>query len=139
MARVIRENESVRRSGWSLLLLLAAVLALVLLRTGTDVDTADPRSTPTAQRGLPPEVPETLELVDRGGPFPYRRDGVVFMNRERRLPAHESGYWHEFTVPTPGAGDRGARRLVVGRDGEVYYTGDHYRTFQRIRDGGGRS
>jgi ribonuclease T1 len=134
-ATVIREDERVRRPAWTLLVLVAAVLALLVLQK---VDTDDgrnqaPRPLPTSQSGLPAEVQETLDLVDRGGPFPYRRDGVVFMNREGRLPAHESGYWHEYTVPTPGSDDRGARRLVVGRAGEAYYTADHYRTFRKIR------
>jgi ribonuclease T1 len=129
---------AVRRPAWTLLVLVAAVLALLVLQK---VDTDDgrnpaPQASPTAQTapsGLPVEAQETLDLVDRGGPFPYRRDGVVFMNREGRLPARERGYWHEYTVPTPGAQDRGARRLVVGREGEAYYTPDHYRTFRKIR------
>ena len=83
---------------------------------------------------LPPEVRETLALIKQGGPFPYRRDGVVFGNRERRLPAQPSGYYREYTVPTPGARDRGARRIVSGAPGEFYYTDDHYNTFRRIRE-----
>jgi ribonuclease T1 len=130
---------SVRRSGWSLLLLLVVVLAVVLVRPGGDVEPAGPEPTVSIPAGLPAEVGETLALVDRGGPFPYRRDGVVFMNREGRLPQHGQGYWHEYTVPTPGSADRGARRLVVGRDGEAYYTGDHYRTFRKVRSAGGSS
>jgi ribonuclease T1 len=83
---------------------------------------------------LPPQVASTLELIKRGGPFPYRRDGAVFGNRERRLPAREQGYYREYTVPTPGAKDRGARRIVAGRGSEYYYTDDHYDSFRRIRD-----
>jgi guanyl-specific ribonuclease Sa len=82
---------------------------------------------------LPPEVAETLALIDRGGPFPYAKDGTVFQNREGQLPRKPRGYYREFTVPTPGSRDRGARRLIAGGDGEVYYTGDHYRTFKRLR------
>lgn len=81
---------------------------------------------------LPREARETLQLIERGGPFPYRRDGVVFGNRERRLPAKPRGYYREYTVPTPGARDRGARRIVAGAAAERYYTEDHYRTFRRI-------
>jgi ribonuclease T1 len=83
---------------------------------------------------LPLQAHDTLALIKKGGPFPYKRDGVVFHNFERRLPVRERGYYREYTVPTPGIRDRGARRIVAGRDGEFYYTGDHYRTFRRIRE-----
>lgn len=83
---------------------------------------------------LPREAVRTLALIKQGGPFPYKRDGTVFGNRERRLPAHEQGYYREYTVPTPGAKDRGARRIVAGRKAEYYYTEDHYETFRRIRE-----
>nr|BFD85951.1 hypothetical protein StreXyl84_53520 [Streptomyces sp. Xyl84] len=81
---------------------------------------------------LPAEARRTLALIDRGGPFPYSRDGVVFGNFEKRLPAHARGYYHEYTVRTPGSRDRGARRLVTGRDGEIYYTDDHYDSFRAV-------
>lgn len=83
---------------------------------------------------LPPEARQTLALVKAGGPFPYARDGAQFQNRERRLPARGTGYYREYTVSTPGARDRGARRIVAGTGGEFYYTHDHYRTFRRIRE-----
>jgi ribonuclease T1 len=73
-------------------------------------------------------------LIKQGGPFPHKRDGVVFGNRERRLPYGPRGYYREYTVPTPGARDRGARRIVAGTRGEYYYTDDHYNTFRRIRE-----
>lgn len=82
---------------------------------------------------LPAEGRETLELIDAGGPFPYERDGVVFQNREGILPAESRGYYHEYTVPTPGSDDRGARRIVTGSGGELYYTDDHYESFRRIQ------
>jgi len=75
---------------------------------------------------------DTLRRVARGPPFPHRQDGVPFQNRENRLPSRDKGWWREFTVETPGASDRGARRLVVGSDGEVWYSADHYRTFARL-------
>lgn len=86
---------------------------------------------------LPPEAVATLELILRGGPFPYRNDGVTFHNRENRFPARPRGYYREYTVPTPGARDRGARRIVSGGDPpEVfYYTADHYRSFRPISPG----
>jgi ribonuclease T1 len=83
-------------------------------------------------KALPPEARQTLELIQAGGPFPYTRDGVVFGNREGELPKQPRGYYREYTVKTPGARDRGARRIIVGRGGERYYTDDHYRTFRRI-------
>jgi ribonuclease T1 len=81
-------------------------------------------------------VVHVLELIAHGGPFSHRQDGVVFQNREGRLPAQARGYYHEYTVPTPGASNRGARRIIAGSRGERYYTRDHYRTFLRI-DGAG--
>lgn len=82
---------------------------------------------------LPAEARETLELIEAGGPYPYKRDGVVFGNREKLLPDEKSGYYHEYTVKTPGEDDRGARRIVTGKNTEYYYTDDHYRSFRRIR------
>jgi ribonuclease T1 len=84
--------------------------------------------------GLPPEVRQTLDLIKRGGPFPYARDGSLFQNRENRLPAKPRGYYREYTVPTPGERTRGARRIVAGQGGDYYYTQDHYRSFWRIKE-----
>jgi ribonuclease T1 len=81
---------------------------------------------------LPREARATLALIKAGGPFPYSNDGAVFGNREGLLPKRGRGYYREYTVKTPGAKDRGARRIVSGRDGEFYYTDDHYRSFRRI-------
>jgi ribonuclease T1 len=81
---------------------------------------------------LPAQARETLHLIKVGGPFPYAKDGVVFGNYERLLPRKPRGYYHEYTVPTPGAHDRGARRIISGRGTELYYTDDHYRSFKRI-------
>jgi ribonuclease T1 len=83
-------------------------------------------------RALPPEARQTIALVRRGGPFPYRRDGVVFENRERRLPAQPRGHYREYTVPTSGSPDRGPRRIVAGADGALYWSPDHYRSFRRV-------
>jgi ribonuclease T1 len=81
---------------------------------------------------LPPEALDTIALIRKGGPFPYERDGAVFGNREKRLPARERGWYREYTVKTPGERTRGARRIVAGRDGTLYYSDDHYRSFRRI-------
>jgi ribonuclease T1 len=78
------------------------------------------------------ELQKTLDLIARGGPFPYRNDGGVFANRERHLPQQARDYYREYTVVTSGAPNRGARRVVRGSGGETYYTRDHYRTFARI-------
>jgi ribonuclease T1 len=81
---------------------------------------------------LPAEARQTLALIKAGGPFPYSKDGSVFSNREGLLPKRSRGYYKEYTVKTPGARDRGARRIVSGAPGEYYYTDDHYRSFRRI-------
>jgi ribonuclease T1 len=91
---------------------------------------------------LPPEARDTLKRIERGGPFPFpRKDGSTFGNFEKRLPIQPRGYYREYTVPTPGSRDRGARRIVAGsgpdndvaRSGEYYYSDDHYRSLRRIR------
>ncbi len=83
---------------------------------------------------LPPEARDTLVLIKKGGPFPYNRDGIVFGNFEKILPKQARGYYHEYTVPTPGLSHRGKRRIVSGKLGEYYYTPDHYQSFQRIKE-----
>lgn len=89
--------------------------------------------THTKLSALPPQATTTYNLIQQGGPFPYpRNDGVVFTNREGVLPSCASGYYHEYTVPTPGSSNRGTRRIVTGSGGEYFYTGDHYATFQVI-------
>lgn len=81
---------------------------------------------------LPSEAQETIALIDQEGPFPYDRDGVTFENRERLLPREATGYYREYTVITPGASNRGARRIIRGDRGEMYYTDDHYDSFSEI-------
>lgn len=83
---------------------------------------------------LPAEAARTVELIDHGGPFPYpEKDGSTFGNFEGLLPDRPRGYYAEYTVPTPGEDDRGARRIVAGDGGELYWTEDHYASFERIR------
>jgi guanyl-specific ribonuclease Sa len=83
---------------------------------------------------LPPEAADTLRRIASGGPFQHRQDGVVFQNREGRLPAKPEGYYHEYTVDTPGLDYRGARRIITGGSPPqiYYYTDDHYRTFRQF-------
>jgi ribonuclease T1 len=95
-----------------------------------------------AAAALPGEAHATLSLIKTGGPFPYAQDNSIFGNREKTLPPRQRGYYREFTVKTPGARDRGARRIVAGagptgdvrRSGEYYYSDDHYNSFRRIRE-----
>jgi len=84
------------------------------------------------QADLPAGAADTLALIDAGGPFPYDEDDRTFFNREGLLPEQSQGYYREYTVPTPGEDDRGARRIVTGSDGEYYWTSDHYASFERI-------
>ncbi len=89
-------------------------------------------------RDLPAEARQTIVLIQQGGPFPYEKDGSVFGNYEKILPQKKRGYYREFTVKTPYARNRGARRLITGgeknRPHEYYYTADHYRSFKRVID-----
>jgi len=103
---------------------------VVALLMASSVALALSGSVPLAE--LPTEARDTIARVHAGGPFPYARDGVVFDNREGQLPRRSRGYYREYTVKTPAARDRGPRRVVVGRGGELYYTDDHYRSFRRI-------
>lgn len=115
-----------------LMVAIAASLAVVALEHSRGSGSPQPPEVSLAN--LPPEVRQTLALIRQGGPFPYARDGTEFHNREKRLPPKPPAYYREYTVPTPGARDRGARRIVMGAQGEAYYTADHYRSFMRIRE-----
>ena len=121
---------------------LAAVVALATLTlafapAGLTRTTADELPA-LALADLPKEARAVLGAIGAGGPFRYDRDGVVFGNREKLLPAHARGYYHEYTVPTPGATNRGARRIVCGgpktAPDACYYTAEHYQSFARIRE-----
>ena len=83
---------------------------------------------------LPVEAQGTLDAIAAGAPHPYAQDGSTFFNREGLLPPAAEGYYREFTVETPGSPDRGARRLVAGAEGEVFYTADHYGSFVEVVD-----
>jgi ribonuclease T1 len=116
-------------------LLVAVVAAVLVYAQSTGVTPPDdlPRVEASA---LPQEAQHTLELIDAGGPFPYDQDGVVFHNYEGVLPSRPDGYYHEYTVETPGSDDRGARRIITGSPAqqpvEYYWTDDHYQSFERI-------
>jgi ribonuclease T1 len=109
--------------------LAAAVLVLAAM-AGQARGPVEPGTVPVET--LPSEARETLVLIRDGGPFPYAKDGTVFGNRERLLPPRPRGFYREYTVPTPGSRDRGARRIIAGGGREFYWTADHYRSFQRI-------
>ncbi|MEI6415496.1 MAG: ribonuclease domain-containing protein [Pseudomonadota bacterium] len=113
---------------------LALLISVPLLASWVEARER-PASIPSAEISLtqlPAEAREVLKAIDQGGPFAYRKDGTTFGNREGRLPDKSNGYYREYTVPTPGARDRGARRIIGGAKGERYYTDDHYRSFRRI-------
>ena len=122
-----------------LILLFAALLVIGLIFKSPllslyQPDSAQPRGNsgyPAAQQHSP-ELKHTLQLIERNGPFPYSQDGSVFQNRERHLPGKPRGYYHEYTVRTPGLNHRGARRVVTGGNPPVvfYYTEDHYNSFR---------
>lgn len=85
-----------------------------------------------ALSALPIQAQQTVARIRAGGPLPYARDGIVFVNREGVLPRQRNGYYHEYTVSTPGESDRGPRRIIAGGGGDLYYTADHYASFQRV-------
>jgi ribonuclease T1 len=128
------------------IVLAVTVSAFALARGGV------PQPDEIRLHDLPPEARHTLQLIQRGGPYPHERDGIIFGNYEKLLPAAQRGHYSEYTVTTPGVRHRGARRIVVGCErqrpvqppssllrlahcrngGELYYTADHYRSFRRI-------
>ncbi|MFF8473765.1 ribonuclease domain-containing protein [Streptomyces sp. NPDC015414] len=114
----------------------AAVLSALLVGGSVSATTADAAAASVGSicyGELPSQAHDTLDLIDKGGPFPYSQDGTVFQNRESVLPSRQSGYYHEYTVITPGSPTRGARRIVTGEETqEDYYTSDHYATFDLV-------
>ncbi len=122
-----------RRPQLALIVLVAACLIGYLANAARDHELTTPASSgAVALSKLPPQAATTVGLVRSGGPFPYAQDGVVFGNAERHLPTEPRGFYHEYTVPTPGATDRGARRMITGQNGTWYYTADHYESFVRV-------
>ena len=123
---------------WGLVVTLAgSVLAASAVQAKEQVPAPAFAAGAVALGQLPAEAQNTHRLILAGGPFPHRKDGMVFGNRERALPAQPRGYYHEYTVDTPGSRDRGARRIVCGgrptsHPKACFYTGDHYASFRQI-------
>ena len=118
---------------------LLRLIAILVLAAGFGSAVARQSLDSVTFSSLPPEAQRTLHLIKQGGPFPYpRKDGSTFGNYEKRLPYQPRGHYREYTVPTPGSRDRGARRIIAGSppetSGEYYYTDDHYRSFRRIKE-----
>jgi ribonuclease T1 len=140
---VINNPKTARIIAAVVVAMLVITLAASLFGCSADKATGQPQKDPesglvlVAVVDLPKEAQQTLTLIDKGGPYPYSRDGVVYSNFEKILPKEVSGYYHEYTVKTPGEKDRGARRIVTGKNSERYYTDDHYKSFRRIRADGG--
>ncbi|MGY1496422.1 ribonuclease domain-containing protein [Streptomyces sp. QTS52] len=114
----------------------AAVLSALLVGGTVTVGTAGAATSAVGSicyGDLPTQAYTTLNLIAKGGPYPYSQDGSVFQNRERLLPSQSTGYYHEYTVKTPGSSTRGARRIITGEESqEDYYTSDHYASFDLI-------
>ncbi len=127
-------------AGLALLLVALMAVAGYCANKSTQDNAPPPATVGTPASGLPTidmaqlpkEAVTTLDLIDKGGPFPYSKDGSTFANQERLLPQRPRGYYREYTVPTPGSRDRGARRLVTGQEGDIYYTADHYESFRQV-------
>ena len=119
------------------LVLVIAVWSLGTATPGVAKEAPGSSNLPTMFAAeLPQEARETLNLIKKGGPFPYAKDGVVFSNREKILPRQPRGFYREYTVKTPGARNRGALRIVCGGTSAAicYFSSDHYQTFRRIKE-----
>jgi ribonuclease T1 len=129
---VSRRSRRLRRPQIALIALVAALALGYAINAVRGEHHTGLQSGTVALSSLPVQASDTVHLIEAGGPFPYPQDGVVFNNAERRLPDEPRGYYREYTVPTPGSADRGARRIITGKNGEYYYTPDHYETFRRV-------
>ena len=122
---------------WRQLGLALAVVATLATGTGVSAKESATATATVALSALPPQAQSTHGKILAGGPFPHDKDGSVFGNRERHLPAKVRGYYREYTVQTPGARNRGARRLICGgtpptKPEVCFYTDDHYASFRRV-------
>jgi ribonuclease T1 len=134
--RVLGVRPRLRRLRRPRIALIALVATLAI---GYAIDAAhgdsrhaDLRGSAVALSMLPAQASDTVRRIETGGPFPYRQDGEIFVNAGHGLPARPRGYYHEYTVTTPGSAGRGTRRIITGRGGEYYYTSDHDETFRRV-------
>lgn len=128
----VRKVQRTRRPLVALLVLVVALVVGYAVDASRSHHPAGVTGT-VALSSLPPQAAQTVALIRAGGPFPYPQDdGIVFHNYEHDLPSEPDGYYHEYTVPTPGSPDRGMRRIVTGQGGQYYWTGNHYESFQRI-------
>jgi ribonuclease T1 len=109
---------------------LVATCIALLIAAPVQAFSGDYKTAPL--KDLPIDAQKTYALIKTGGPFPYAKDGTTFGNREKRLPKQKRGYYKEYTVKTPGARNRGARRIVCGEKLDCFYTDDHYDSFKRI-------
>ena len=128
--------QALRKTGLFLTVAAAAVFSTAPAQSKGSFPESDSLGSVSLSQ-LPAEARNTHRLILAGGPFSHHQDGVVFGNRERILPRMPRGFYHEYTVDTPGARDRGARRIVCGgspptNPESCFYTGDHYASFQRI-------
>jgi ribonuclease T1 len=124
------------RSGILKLVLTGILLVSSLTSGGVQAKEWTSSNATVALNQLPAQGVETYQLIRQGGPFPFEKDGVVFGNRERLLPAEKRGYYREYTVKTPRSRNRGVRRIVCGGPAAApdtcYYSADHYANFRRI-------
>lgn len=129
----MRRLRRLRRPQLALIALLAVLAIGYLIHAATGSHHGGLQQGTVALSSLPPQATQTVQLIEQGGPFPYPQDGEIFNNAEHRLPEEPRGYYHEYTVPTPGSPDRGARRIITGAaNRDFYYTPDHYETFHRV-------
>ena len=133
------KNWVLRRTTISLVLLMLCLITAgagcvpgATMSTPSRMTNSSPGLGVITLRDLPSEALVTLQLIKNGGPFPYDQDGAVFHNYEGILPRQPDGYYREYTVATPGSPDRGARRIITGKNGAFYYTDDHYASFELI-------
>jgi ribonuclease T1 len=125
------------KAGALFALVLAATASLALAPASSQARQNAGLGADVTLSSLPPQARQTDQLIHSGGPFPYAKDGAVFGNYEKRLERRPRGYYHEYTVPTPGARNRGARRIICGGNPPTepdacFYTEDHYSSFHRI-------